>query len=225
MYPVGRSYKEREKSIHVLPLSFNGAERLLFINRVFPSFLLFFLFGLFYTLPVSVASADVLYSLEFSGQPDGPAEEWLKRQGFIFRFDADDLQPRFKNNRLVLQTTRKIGGLFELSLNLSNAKRLRIHWGVDRYPRGADWGERSHCGPHCGDDLVWDKKNKQRVIYRAQRPVFRRSLLRRKRTGQSSIYRQLLQKGRTLFLYAVWRAVGTGSCDRVRPGSRFSNSI
>ncbi len=119
---------------------FMGVERLLFINRLFPPFLLFFLFGFFYTLPVPVVSAEVLYKLEFSGQPDGPAGEWLKRQGFIFRLDADDLQPQFKNNRLVLQTTRKKAGLFELPLNLSNAKRLRIHWGVDRYPRGADWG-------------------------------------------------------------------------------------
>ena len=111
-----------------------GAERRLLIDLLFP------LFGLLYILPVSVVSAEVLYSLEFSGQPDGPAGEWLKRQGFIFRLDADDLQPQFKNNRLVLQTTRKKAGLFELPLNVPNAKRLRIHWGVDRYPRGADWG-------------------------------------------------------------------------------------
>ncbi len=115
-----------------------GAKRLLLINI---SPLLFLLFGLSYTgLCVSVVSAEVLYSLEFSGQADGPADEWLKRQGFIFRLDADDLQPRFKDNRLELQTTRKKGGLFELPLKLANAKRLRIHWGVDRYPRGADWG-------------------------------------------------------------------------------------
>jgi len=112
-------------------------ERLSFITT---SPLIFLLFSLLYTgLPVSVASAEVLYRLEFSSQPDGPASEWLKRQGFRFRLDADDLHPQFKNNRLVLQTTRKIGGLFELPLNLSNAKRLRIHWGVDRYPSGADW--------------------------------------------------------------------------------------
>ena len=109
-----------------------GAERL--------SLILLFLLYTGLPVSVSVVSAEVLYRLEFSGQPDGPAEEWLKRQGFRFRLDADDLHPQFKNNRLVLQTTRKKGGLFELPLNLSNAKRLRIHWGVDRYPRGADWG-------------------------------------------------------------------------------------
>jgi hypothetical protein len=108
-----------------------GAERLLFISL---------LFGLFCIVSVSVASAEVLYRLDFSGQPDGPANEWLKRQGFSWRLDADDLQPHFQNNRLVLQTTQKKRGLFELPLNLSNAKRLRVHWGVDRYPRGADWG-------------------------------------------------------------------------------------
>ena len=87
------------------------------------------------------ATAAPLHTIDFSGQPDGPAEEWLKQQGFTFRLDADDLQPHFKDNRLVLHTARKKIGLFELPLHVSPVKRIRIHWGVERYPRGADWSQ------------------------------------------------------------------------------------
>ena len=90
-------------------------------------------------LSEAVALAVPLHTIDFSGHPDGPAEGWLKQQGFTFRLDAEDLQPRFKNNRLVLQTSRQKSGLFELPLHVSQVKRIRIHWGVERYPRGADW--------------------------------------------------------------------------------------
>ena len=87
------------------------------------------------------ATATPLHTIDFSGQPDGPAEEWLKQQGFTLRLDADDLQPHFKDNRLVLHTSRQKAGLFELPLHMSQVKRIRIHWGVERYPRGADWSQ------------------------------------------------------------------------------------
>jgi len=89
----------------------------------------------------SDAAAAPLHTIDFSGQPDGPAEEWLKQQGFTFRLDADDLQPHFKDNRLVLHTSRRKAGLFELPLHMSQVKRIRIYWGVERYPRGADWSQ------------------------------------------------------------------------------------
>ena len=87
------------------------------------------------------ATAAPLHTIDFSGHPDGPAEEWLKQQGFTFRLDADDLQPHFKDNRLVLHTARRKAGLFELPLHVPPVKRIRIHWGVERYPRGADWSQ------------------------------------------------------------------------------------
>ena len=61
------------------------------------------------------ATAAPLHTIDFSGHPDGPAEEWLKQQGFTFHLDADDLQPHFKGNRLVLHTARKKAGLFEFA--------------------------------------------------------------------------------------------------------------
>ena len=87
------------------------------------------------------ATAAPLHTIDFSGHPDGPAEEWLKQQGFTLRLDADDLQPHFKENRLVLHTSRRKAGLFELPLHISQVKRIRIHWGVERYPHGADWSQ------------------------------------------------------------------------------------
>lgn len=88
---------------------------------------------------VSPLWADVVYTIDFSGQPDGPANAWLKQQGFLFRLDADELRPEFKNNRLILQTSCQKAGLFELPLQLPKVTRLRVSWGVERYPSGADW--------------------------------------------------------------------------------------
>ena len=85
------------------------------------------------------AWAEVVHTIDFSGQPDGPAAAWLRQRGFIFRLDAEKLAPRFENARLVLQTEGARAGLFELPMQLSGVERLRVAWGVDRYPRGADW--------------------------------------------------------------------------------------
>lgn len=87
----------------------------------------------------SPAWAEVVHTIDFSGQPDGPAETWLRQRGFVFRLDAEKLAPRFENDRLVLQTEGARAGLFELPMHLSGVGRLRVAWGVERYPHGADW--------------------------------------------------------------------------------------
>ena len=79
------------------------------------------------------------YVIDFTGQPDGPATEWLKDQGFRLRLDATELSPQFKNHRLVLQTDQENAGLFERPLALPDVTRIRIYWGVERFPHGANW--------------------------------------------------------------------------------------
>ena len=127
---------------------------------------------LFWRLLATVATAAPLYTIDFSGQPDGPADKWLQLQGFTFRLDAEDLQPHFKNSRLVLQTTREKGGLFELSLNVSQAKRLRIHWGVERYPRGADWKSGITAVPIAVMTTFGTKKIKSGSLFVPNAPYF-----------------------------------------------------
>jgi hypothetical protein len=55
------------------------------------------------------------------------------------RLDAEELQPHFKDSRLILQTDQQRAGLFEYPLNLPDITHMRIHWGVERFPQGADW--------------------------------------------------------------------------------------
>ena len=95
--------------------------------------------GLAWGLASQPAFGGVLYTLDFSQQPDGPATNWLKDQGFVLRLNAEELHPYFRDGRLILHTERQMAGLFEHQINLPGAKRIRIHWGVDHYPEGANW--------------------------------------------------------------------------------------
>lgn len=95
--------------------------------------------GLALGLARQPAFGSVLYTLDFSQQPDGPATNWLKDQGFVFRLNAEELHPCFRDGRLILYTERQTAGVFEHQLNLPSARRIRIHWGVEHYPEGANW--------------------------------------------------------------------------------------
>lgn len=85
--------------------------------------------------------AELLHSIDFTGHPDGPAVEWLEDQGFNLRLNAEEVNPQFRKGRLLLQTDGQHGGLFEKSVDVPNATRVRIQWGVERYPQGANWAE------------------------------------------------------------------------------------
>ena len=84
-------------------------------------------------------SGKVVFTLDFSDQADGDAKPWLKANGFQFKLDADDLSPHFSHKRLVIETNTEAAGYFLKRVNLPNVKGVRISWGVDRYPQGADW--------------------------------------------------------------------------------------
>jgi hypothetical protein len=87
------------------------------------------------------AAGRVLYRVDFSTQPDGDAGAWLQRQGFAFHLKAHELAPRFEQGRLVLETATEAAGGFVRKLSVPGARRLRVRWGVDRYPQGADWAK------------------------------------------------------------------------------------
>jgi hypothetical protein len=87
------------------------------------------------------AASRVLYRVDFSSHPDGDAVAWLTRQGFAFHLKAHELAPRFEQGRLVLETTTETAGGFVQTLHMPGVRRLRVRWGVDRYPQGADWAK------------------------------------------------------------------------------------
>jgi hypothetical protein len=85
------------------------------------------------------ARAAVLHTFDFSTEPDGDAGPWLQKSGFQYELDAKKLDAKFKDRRLVLATTDNIAGLFINEVNVPNVKSVRISWGVNLYPDGADW--------------------------------------------------------------------------------------
>ena len=87
------------------------------------------------------AASRVLYRVDFSSQPDGDAVAWLTRQGFAFHLKAHALAPRFEQGRLVLETATETAGVLVQKLHVPGVRRLRVRWGVDRYPQGADWAK------------------------------------------------------------------------------------
>ena len=84
----------------------------------------------------------VLYTLDFSQQPDGSAMDWLKQNNFIVELDARKLNPRFENHQLVLSTDDELAGIFGLRVedkNITGVERVEIEWSVSRFPEGASW--------------------------------------------------------------------------------------
>ncbi len=105
----------------------------------------FYLYALF-ALPLSVSAAEphgkVLYTLDFTQQPDGSALNWLEKNRYIIEMDARKLNPRFENRQLVLSTDEQIAGLIGLRTddkNLNGVERVEIEWGVSKFPVGANW--------------------------------------------------------------------------------------
>jgi len=85
---------------------------------------------------------NILYSLDFSSQPDGSALDWLKQNGFVIELDATKLNPRFENHQLVLSTNDELAGIFGLRVedkNLTGVESVEVEWSVSRFPDGASW--------------------------------------------------------------------------------------
>lgn len=89
------------------------------------------------------ANDKIIHAIDFTGQQNGSAISWLEENGFEFELDAIELNPRFENDALVISTKDKLAGLigfkFEQQNFIHNVKRVKIVWGVNRYPEGADW--------------------------------------------------------------------------------------
>ena len=112
------------------------------VTGIFRILFLFLFCGLFSAFSVS-ADTKILYTIDFTGQKNGSAVEWLKQNGFEFELAASELNPRFENDALVISTHKELAGLFGLQFNqqdyIHDVKRIEIVWGVNKYPEGADW--------------------------------------------------------------------------------------
>lgn len=84
-------------------------------------------------------NSGVVRVIDFTEKPNGSAVEWLQEHGYHLRMDAESLNPRFTENGLVLSTDGRTTGLLERKLELSDFGQIRVTWGVEKYPEGADW--------------------------------------------------------------------------------------
>ena len=89
----------------------------------------------------------VVHVIDFTDKPNGSAVDWLKENGYNFRLDAKGLNPRFSEKGLVLSTDGRTAGLMERVIKLNDVGRIRVTWGVEDYPNGADWEQGVHRVP------------------------------------------------------------------------------
>jgi hypothetical protein len=91
----------------------------------------------------SIADGKVLYSLDFAKQKSGDAKAWLKSKAIIFKLDSDEFSMKFDDGKMVISTDKEkvalVGMQFPKDKYLQDIGSVKIEWGVDRFPQGADW--------------------------------------------------------------------------------------
>lgn len=102
-----------------------------------------FTIAFFVLLPFQLLGNNKSYLLDFT-QIKGNALEWFEERGWEEQVDMNKMNPRFENGSLVIEAKDAVSGVFfkdfrTESKRLSEIKTIRIKWGVDQYPEGADW--------------------------------------------------------------------------------------
>ena len=94
----------------------------------------------------AVDAAELLkgpFTIDFSGYTGGSVEKWLVTRGFNFEKDAKNrtlLGLSITNQTLELTANGHLSGfIFNNSINLANVSRVRIIWGITRYPQEASY--------------------------------------------------------------------------------------
>lgn len=89
------------------------------------------------------AKPNVLYTLDFSQDETSNASSWLQDQGFETLLDAGSLDLAFRDGALNIRTDDSVAGVFALRFGkqayLKGVKHISVEWGVNRFPKGADW--------------------------------------------------------------------------------------
>ena len=88
------------------------------------------------------AGAETIYELDFS-TASGNVQNWFEKIKWELRRDVADMNLRFEDGKLVIEPTEEEFGVlireFEKKEYLHGVSKIRIEWGVDQYPLGADW--------------------------------------------------------------------------------------
>ena len=85
-------------------------------------------------------SSDIVYELDFSrasAEAENPAD-WFSGKGFSSQF-ADKIKLEFENNGISFSTTRSSIAIWGKDGDIPEATKVRIQWGVNKYPRAANY--------------------------------------------------------------------------------------
>jgi hypothetical protein len=81
--------------------------------------------------------------LDFSGYSGGTAENWLRARNYKLEKDAKNpklLSISIRDHTLELTANGQMSGFITNdSVNVENVRRVRINWGVKRYPAGTSY--------------------------------------------------------------------------------------
>jgi hypothetical protein len=81
--------------------------------------------------------------IDFSDYGGGSIEEWLQAKGFRLEHGAEDpelLELSINEGALVLEAKGRVKGfLVNQDVQLEKFSKIRIHWGISKYPRGASY--------------------------------------------------------------------------------------
>lgn len=83
------------------------------------------------------------FTIDFSGYTGSSVDQWLRGMGFQFEKDAKDrsrLRLTVANGGLVLEALGQLRGfLLNDSVDVTKVGRVRIEWGIDRYPHDVSY--------------------------------------------------------------------------------------
>jgi hypothetical protein len=93
--------------------------------------------------PSTTGSAETRLTIDFSGYAGEPIDEWLQSRGFKFEDaakDRDRLALSVQNGALVLEAKEQLRGfIIKNGLDLAPVSKVRLEWGVIKYPEGASY--------------------------------------------------------------------------------------
>jgi hypothetical protein len=90
------------------------------------------------------SSADITYKVSFGDYSGGPTLQWLAKKGFAPKRDAANQRSvvfSAVDKSLVLETRKPAAGLLLNEKDVVSYSRIRIEWGVDKFPAGASYAK------------------------------------------------------------------------------------
>src|SRR5262245_32787604 len=95
------------------------------------------------TTPAGRGWPEVVWRIDFSDYAQGPIEEWLQAKGFRLEQGAEDpelLALSIHEGALVLKAKGPVKGfLVNQDVRLEKVSKIRIHWGIIKYPKNASY--------------------------------------------------------------------------------------